>query len=54
MTGFLKPKHSKDEGGESWDYLKTGIKKKKTFTKWEMRQLFSKVKDGAMAERHVA
>ena len=25
MGGFLKPKHSKDEGGESWDYLKTGI-----------------------------
>ena len=25
MGGFLESKHSKDEGEESWDYLKTGI-----------------------------
>ena len=26
IGGFLEPKHSKDEGRESWDYLKTGIR----------------------------
>ena len=39
---LLGPENSKDEGWESWDYLKTGIWKKKIFTKWGLGKLFSK------------